>query len=69
MARAAEVYLRLFYKSAKTDEEIEKELEGTDCSAPVEYVMPKSLRLTSHYEETTVNGSKVFRLRGKGEHR
>ena len=68
LARIAEIYLKMVY-NAQTDEEIESNLQNTDRSSSVEYVMPKSLRLSSSCTETTVKGNKVFRLCNNGEQR
>lgn len=68
LARIAEIYLKIAYKT-ETDEEIERHLQNTDRSSPAEYVMPKSLKLSSSCTETTVDGNKVFCLYSNGEQR
>ncbi|MBQ8161083.1 MAG: alpha/beta hydrolase fold domain-containing protein [Clostridia bacterium] len=69
MARIAEIYLKMAYK-ARTDDEIEKELQNTDRSSPERYTKPRSLRLSSDCTESSVNGCPVYSLRnGAGQRR
>ena len=62
-AKAAELYLRATY-GRRTADSVRKALAELEKQAPVPYVLPKSLRLSSRVSEESVCGCQVFRLCG-----